>query len=529
MDKKNLSLHLDLILVLIIYSALAIFSISYHHYRLGADGISYVSIAAKYVNGDWPNAINAYWSPLYSWLITPIIFLIGQNPDYASYVTRIVSLIVGFFTIIGMSKLSSTFNFKKPVKKILLVTLIPMILFYSIFYDTPDALVLCLLVYYFSFIFNENYSNHWFNGAICGLCGGLGFLSKTYIFPFFIIHFVFFNFLYYYGNIKDFNIKKNGIKKNCILGFVVFFAISSIWIGTLSLHYDKLTIGTTTEYNHAITGPEYPTHPVYFMGLIKPPNTSATSTWEEPSLVNLDGWSPFESWEYFSYQLRLFSENLFKFIIFLKYYSIFSIIIIIISLFYLVRSGMEISFKRKLAYIFITIFIYLSGYLLIHVQDRYIWPVFILLMFCGFYMGNYLYQKNPCSKLINVFLAILMFSFIFIPVSELFLYPNQDDNFYSLSKTLKNNYEINGNIASNDLWEKSNKISFYLNSQYYGLPKNDIYSSELENELKTNNINYYFVWGNNSSNVHLTVYKEITGGKIPDLKIYERKSNSFET
>jgi hypothetical protein len=519
MEKKNIFTHSDLILVLIIYSALAIFSINYHHYHLGADGISYFSIAEKYVNGDWLNAINGCWSPLYSWLITPILFF-GYNNYYAAYVTRIVSFIAGFFTIIGLSRVSSTFNLDKPVKRGLLVTSIPMILFYSIFYDTPDVLVLCLLIYYFSFIFNENYSNNRINGALCGFLGGLGFLSKSYLFPFFLVHFIFFNFLYYFKGLK---INKKGVKKNLILGLVVFLAISGMWIGTLSIKYDKITIGTATEYNHAVAGPEYQlNHPVYFMGLIKPPNTSATSTWEEPSLVKLDDWSPFESWEYFEFQLKIIKDNLLLVAIILEYYSILSLAIIITSLYFIFKSNTVKSFKNKLIYLMITIFIYSSGYLLIYIQERFLWPVIILLMFCGYYLVNNLYQEKILSlKLRNIFLIILMASFIFAPAYELFIYPNTDTDSYLLTKTLQEDYGIHGNIASNSLWEQTNRFSFYLNSQYYGLPKNTTNSAELENELKANNIDYYFVWGD-SGNVHLLDYKEITNGRIQSLEIYSR-------
>ena len=163
---------------------------------------------------------------------------------------------------------------------------------------------------------------------------------------------------------------------------------------------------------------------------------------------------------------------------------------------------------------------YSSGYLLIHVQDRYIWPVIILLMFCGFYLlDNLHHDKILGLKLLNVFIIIIMFSFITAPAVGLITYPIEDVNSYSLSEVLETDYHIHGNIASNDLWEQTNRISFYLNSQYYGLPKNINNSQELENELKRNDIDYYFVWGN-SSFVNMTTYKEITNNKLHDLKIY---------
>lgn len=142
------------------------------------------------------------------------------------------------------------------------------------------------------------------------------------------------------------DINKKCIKKNLIIGLIIFLAVSGLWIVIINSKYDKLTIGTTTEYNHAITGPEYAKHPVYFMGLIKPPNKSATSTWEEPSLVKLSEWSAFESMEYFKYQLILISENLFRLTIFPEYYSILSIAIIIISLYYIFKSKTNRSLKN---------------------------------------------------------------------------------------------------------------------------------------------------------------------------------------
>jgi hypothetical protein len=38
-------------------------------FTMNPDGVSYLDIGDAYWRGDWHNAINAYWSPLYSWLL----------------------------------------------------------------------------------------------------------------------------------------------------------------------------------------------------------------------------------------------------------------------------------------------------------------------------------------------------------------------------------------------------------------------------------------------------------------------------
>ena len=48
------------------------------------DGVSYLDVADKYLAGDWRWAINAYWSPLYSWLLG-LALLVGRPTSYWEY------------------------------------------------------------------------------------------------------------------------------------------------------------------------------------------------------------------------------------------------------------------------------------------------------------------------------------------------------------------------------------------------------------------------------------------------------------
>ena len=38
-------------------------------FTMNPDGVSYLDIGDAYWRGDWHNAINAYWSPMYSWIL----------------------------------------------------------------------------------------------------------------------------------------------------------------------------------------------------------------------------------------------------------------------------------------------------------------------------------------------------------------------------------------------------------------------------------------------------------------------------
>jgi len=56
------------------------------------------------MSGNFYGSINDYWGPLLSWLMIPFLFF-GQTSMAALYSTKILSLILGFFTIIGIRQL----------------------------------------------------------------------------------------------------------------------------------------------------------------------------------------------------------------------------------------------------------------------------------------------------------------------------------------------------------------------------------------------------------------------------------------
>ena len=189
-NKYFLKKNWDLIVVLILYSLLSIIYLHHYQYNIGGDELSYINIAHEYAVGKWGDAINGYWSPLYSWLMTPFL-LLGSTPIYAVYLSKIVSLTIGFFTIISVNRLSGTFELDAVVKRALLFSLIPVILFFSLMYNTPDLLLVCVLVYYLAIIFDPKYSDKWFNGVSCGLSWRCGLFNKEFCVSFFSCSFHF--------------------------------------------------------------------------------------------------------------------------------------------------------------------------------------------------------------------------------------------------------------------------------------------------------------------------------------------------
>src|SRR5690606_28034311 len=140
-------------------------------------------------------------------------------------------------------------------KRAIAISTIPLILSIALIYDTPDLLLVCILVYYFSIIFDPQYPDKLSNGFLCGILVAFAYFSKTYALVFFFVHFLVFNILYYFRSLNK--EKRNKILKNLILGLALFCVLSGVWVGTISQKYEELTIGTSGEYNHALIGLDY--------------------------------------------------------------------------------------------------------------------------------------------------------------------------------------------------------------------------------------------------------------------------------
>ena len=58
-----------------------------------ADGISYLEIASNYLNGEWSDALNSYWSPLYSWAIALAFALLRPRPYWQLATLHLVNFL----------------------------------------------------------------------------------------------------------------------------------------------------------------------------------------------------------------------------------------------------------------------------------------------------------------------------------------------------------------------------------------------------------------------------------------------------
>jgi hypothetical protein len=493
---------------LLVYLIAGCLLIKYYRYQINPDGLSYISIAQKYLNGDFSNAVNGWWGPFISWLLIPFLYFTSD----ALLAGKVLSLLIGLVVIIALHILSYRFEITESIRKVILFSAVPVVLSFALSDITPDLLLACMLLFYLTVIFSADYTARIGKGILCGVLGSFVYLSKSFGFPFFVSHFFIMNVLWYFRS--ETRQAKKKVVCNFLAGAVVFALISGAWIGLLSNKYGQLTFGTTGKASYRTkVVPGSQGLATLQQGFWEPSNKTAMSAWEDPS-----------SWDFVRNQLSFTAGLIGKIAGFFMDVSALSIgIAIAYVLFWLQRFNIK-TMPAEVLFPTITIAIFAGGYSLIWVRERYLWSLFVLSMLMGGYVLARLFKNNFFTKAKRMALLIIFFLSFAVPASySLRDYAHRGKWAYNLGQALKNVIPAKSKIASNTNWAGSLFLSYHLDCKYYGAQKKNISKIELKKQLEKYGIVYYLVWGGAVDLRFLSNYEEITGGRLPGLRIYGLK------
>jgi len=511
-----------LVFVLLIYFAAGILLLKYYRYQINPDGISYISIAQKYLNGDFSNAVNGWWGPMFSWLLAPLL-LFGAEPLLTA---KILNLLIGAAAIIFVRALSCRFEMPEPIRTAILFSAVPVVLGFAFSDITPDLLLMTLLCIYLWNIFSPDYGVNKKRGLQSGFWGGAAYLAKSYAFPFFIVHFFVMNVLHYFRN--ETKQQKKRVVHNFLTGAVTFALISGVWIGLLSSKYGKFTFGTSGRVAYgSVTSAGFQGLGIYWQGFLEPPNETALSIWEDPSHLKVPPRQPLGFWGNIGNQFTITTGLILKMVNMFVKFSIVSVVVAIAYVMFWLRGFNIKTMPAEVLFPTVAIVIFAGGYSLITVNARYIWLLFIMLMLMGGYvLGRLrLFENNFFTKIKRTALLIIFFLSFAVPAyGGLKSYANRGKSVHNLSKVLRNVIAPHSHIASNTNWPLTLFLSYHLNARYYGVQKKNITAAELKRELEKYGIDYYLLWGGATIDLRfLTNYEEITGGRVPGLRIYGLK------
>jgi hypothetical protein len=231
---------------------------------MNADGIAYLDIGDAYFRADWANAVSAVWSPLYSWILGLVNFILKPSMEWEFPTVHIVNFIIYLFALTSFEFMWSKVRKKNPQSEshrlsdplwwalgylLFIWTSLSLIQIWSV---TPDMLMAALVFLAAGLVARIRSGDE--NPGIflsLGLILGLGYLSKTFMFS---VALVFLGLAWLVQKWTWSSFLKT------LLATAVFLIVSLPFILLISNVKGKFTIGEagTVTYVRHVVGIPYP-------------------------------------------------------------------------------------------------------------------------------------------------------------------------------------------------------------------------------------------------------------------------------
>jgi hypothetical protein len=229
-------------------------------YALGSDGVSYLDIGDAFFRGQWSQAINGYWSPLYAWcegialgILKPSLWWEPITVHAVNFVIYVLSLFSFRFFLHSVlrslrndSAISSSDSV--PLSEWMLTGLGYCIFLWATVelidtsYITPDLMVAMFLFLIGAYLVELRTSDSLGKFALFGLICGAAYWSKAVMFP---VSFGLLAILLFSGVLS-----KRRVVSVLVAG-LTFLAVSAPLIAALTKQKGRLTFGDSGKLNYA--------------------------------------------------------------------------------------------------------------------------------------------------------------------------------------------------------------------------------------------------------------------------------------
>lgn len=236
--------------------SLAILQCWERRFQLWDDGVSYLDIADAYMRGDFRHAVNAYWSPMYSWILGVALRVFHPSAYSESTLVHAVNVLIFLFALAGFDFLVRSVALSDPREDVLIegsrlrpvwrpvflalaysVFLWSMIEWLKVWHENPDLCLSGFLFFAAGILLRIRAGRAGAAGfAAFGALLGLGYLTKSAAFP---LSFVFFVVAYLVARPRGHALARVGI---ALLAFAI---VAGPFIFALSLSKGRPTFGDT--------------------------------------------------------------------------------------------------------------------------------------------------------------------------------------------------------------------------------------------------------------------------------------------
>lgn len=504
--------------------------------QMNPDGAGYLTVARQYLDGHTADAVNAYWSPLYSWLLVPFLGA-GVDPLLS---TKLLAVLIGAGAIASVWWLMRNLAVPVEYRVIVALTLFPILFYFGMNVTTPDLLVATMLLLYAASMTRRRFGRKWWDGLLSGALGGLAYLAKAYALPVVGLHLAIVSVAWWVRSPRR---KRRRVIIHSLTTILTFALVAGAWSAVLSQKYGYFTTGSTGKFNFAYNGPDWKM-PMHRGTLLAVPTESGTSAWDDITVAEYPHWNPLatprdrDKWE----KNRERNENAI-----LKLLQKFTWLLwpIVLLGVWVSGSRLDPSPRRPGAVFVALLLIFPIGYWLLHVEERFLSFLCIGLLVLGAFVAARL--TAPLWAWVRVPLRIVLvlavgWSFLSKPDYN----PEKGPWHMSLGRwSIANRWgdgssyrdraaqlagvmPARARFASIGDWSQTLYLAYLLNARYYGEIKPDLPEPSIQADLAKHQVEFLWVWGAKNYRF-LKNAPEVTGGKVPKLRIYDLRPREATT
>ncbi len=425
-------------------------------YNVGPDALSYLSIAGHYLRGEWMEAINTGWSPLTSWA-TALLMAVGLS-DLAAI--RVVTIAFGVLLLYAVGKLAEDFELSPAWQTAVSYTTAVMAVSFVMVRMGADMPEAAFLLLYIRMVIRNSFGEKG-TGLAAGIWGAAAYFTKGYALYFFLGHFALASFIHFW---QRQGAQRQAVIRQWAMGMLVFVILTGPWVAAMSYKMGHLTTGTTGAWNYRLVGPNSPGYPQYYKP-VPLPSEHASSMWEEPAPDLLPAWSPLGSAAELKHQLRLVARNIKELTTYFLYLSLLSLA----GWLAFTAWGWGHSQTGTVHWLLasITVLIYPAGYLLILVQDRYLWSIDLLLLL----MGAVVVQQasvalRPVAAV--VLAGVYLMSYLLVPARQLMAQSDQSQWARTAEQLRQQVPQVSGKVAGCGGWLENMEIAWAMRMPFVG-------------------------------------------------------------
>lgn len=502
------------LLAMALFCLLFYISYPYYRYYIDPDAVAYLTMAKRAAEGESMRLINALWSPLHPTMVA-LCIKAGIDAVLAAHLTNGLACLLIIVATFGMFRRNTISRNIGLSLLLALAVFLTYALYKQLFCDLWQV---ALLLFYLLLITSPIFLKRRILWVVCGILMAAAAYAKIYSFYFLLLHLPVAMWLCARKEKRSFP----------LAAYATILAIQIVLLlplaGLMHRKYGFWGLSKSGALNTSWTLVGHKSPRPEIGALIPPPYPNSPYTWEDPYVAEGTLHSRFESLSMIKSQVGHSVQAILQAVEACNQLSPFLLIVLLATGFAIwVRRGHQFGTDDVLL---IAAAIMPLGYLLLHVEGRYLWLLLPVGMMLGAKWLELVSQhvNNRKARLLSGWLFAL--SFIVYPAYDMKELFKKGEDIYGLAGSLAA-HNIRGSFTSNDNPSRAGLLAYWLGCNYYAPASAVIEPQKLMEDVHRYNIEFYFHHQNglDATQVVMTdeqgrAFQRVDGNRIRGLQVF---------